>query len=116
MRRAVIAACLIAVGLTAGCGNTSQVCSDTKKTLQGFATKAQTLPPTDTAQWRQAITDVANRLDVLARRADDAKLKKALSDTATAYRAAAVAVAKGDTAQLSAVIHDQPQRLDKACG
>lgn len=115
MRRAVIAACLVATGLTAGCGNTSQVCADTRKALQGFAARSRTLPPGETAQWRQAITDIANRLDALARRADDGDLEKALADTAAAYRAAAVAIGKGDTAPLSAVIRDQPQRLDRAC-
>ena len=116
MRPTVVAACLVVVGgLVAGCGNSSEVCADTQKTLQGFAAKAQVLPPTDTAQWRQAITEVANRLDALSRRADDKKLKKVLKDTAASYRAAAGGMSRGETAQLTAVIRDQPQRLDSAC-
>jgi hypothetical protein len=113
---AVVAGLVVIGGLVAGCGNSSEVCADTKKTLQGFAAKAQTLPPTDNAQWRKAISDVANRLDTLSRRADDRKLKKALKETAASYRAAAGGMSRGETAQLTAVIRDQPQRLDEACG
>jgi hypothetical protein len=116
MRPMAFVACLVvAGGLVSGCGNSSEVCADTQKTIEGFAAKAQTLPPTDTAKWRQAITDVANRLDTLSRRADDKKLKKALKDTAASYRAAAGGMSRGETAQLTAVIRDQPKRLDTAC-
>jgi hypothetical protein len=110
-----MAACVVALGLTAGCGNTRAVCADTEKTLEGFAAKTRTLPPTGTAQWKQAITDVAARLDVLARRADNGKLKAALKDTAASYRSAATGMDRGDTSALSAVIHDQPQRLNNVC-
>jgi hypothetical protein len=113
---AVVAGLAVLCGLLAGCGNSSEVCTDTQKALQGFAAKTQTLPPTDRAQWRQAITDVANRLDALSRRADDKKLKKALKDTARSYRAAAGGMSRGETALLTAVIREQPQRLDDACG
>jgi hypothetical protein len=106
---------VVVAGLGAGCGNSSAVCADTLKTLEGFAATARTLPPSDTAQWRRAITDVANRLDALARRAEDDELADALAETAAAYRAAAGGVARGDTSRLSAVIRDQPQRLDNAC-
>jgi hypothetical protein len=108
--------CVVVVaGLATGCGNSSVICADTTKTLEGFAATAKALPPSDTARWRRAIIDVANRLDALARRADDDELAKALAETAAAYRAAAGGVARGDTSRLSAVIRDQPQRLDSAC-
>src|SRR6266545_6662642 len=114
VRPVVIAACVVALGFTTGCGNTDAVCADTQKTLEGFAAKTQTLPPNSPVQWKQAITDVAARLDALARRADDGKLKRALRDTAASYRAAATGMDRGDTSALSAVIHDQPQRLNAA--
>jgi hypothetical protein len=112
---AVAAACAGALGVLAGCGNTHAVCADTQKTLEDFAAKTRALPPANTAQWRQAISGVADRLDVLARRADSGKLKSTLKDTAASYRAAATGMDRGDTAALVAVIHDQPGRLDDAC-
>lgn len=118
MRQVSGVLCVIVVvsGLLAGCGNSGEVCAETQRTIEGFAAKAKTLPPADTAQWQRAITDVANRLDGLSRRADDDELKKALEDTAASYRAAAGGIGRGDTAQLTAVIRDQPARLDTACG
>src|SRR5262245_55723935 len=81
VREAVAAACVIALAtLTTGCGNTRAVCADTQKTLEGFAAKTRTLPPDNTVQWKQAMTDVAGRLDALSRRADEKKLKRALRD------------------------------------
>src|ERR671914_410021 len=75
--------CVVVVaGLATGCGNSSVICADTTKTLEGFAATAKALPPSDTARWRRAIIDVANRLDALARRADDDELAKALVSTA----------------------------------
>jgi hypothetical protein len=116
VRGAAVAACLIAPAtLITGCGNTRAVCADTQKTLEDLAAKARTLPPDNTVQWKQAMTDVAGRLDALSRRADDGKLKTALRDTAASYRAAATGMDRGDTAALSAVIRDQPRRLDQAC-
>jgi protein involved in temperature-dependent protein secretion len=119
MRHTVIVARLAASALVAvavaGCGNTSDVCADTRKTIESFAAKAKTLPPDAAAQWQQAIIDVASRLDALARRADDTELRNALKDTATSYRKAATAVGGGDTSQLTAVIRDQPRRLGKVC-
>lgn len=112
---AAIVACVVALGLTAGCGNTDTICADTRKTLQGFAVKSQTLPPDGTAQWKQAITEVADRLDVLARRADDGKLGRTLKDTAASYRAAAAGMDHGDTSALSAVINAQPRHLATVC-
>lgn len=114
-RVAVAAACVAALGLLAGCGNTHAVCADTQKTLKDFAAKTRALPPENTAQWKQAISGVADRLDVLAARADSGKLKSALRDTAASYRAAATGMDRGDTSALVAVIHDQPGRLDNAC-
>ncbi|HEX6473292.1 MAG TPA: hypothetical protein VF069_29650 [Streptosporangiaceae bacterium] len=109
------AACLLALGLTAGCGNTHAVCADTEKTLEDFAARTRTLPPADAAQWQRAITDVAGRLEVLARRADSGRLKRALRETAASYRAAAAGMSRGDTAALSAAIRGQVPRLDEAC-
>jgi hypothetical protein len=114
-RAVVAAACVGALGLVAGCGNTHAVCADTQRTLEGFAARTRTLPPQNTAQWKQALGGVADRLDVLARRADSGKLKKALKDTAASYRTAATGMDRGDTSALAAVIHDQPARLDDAC-
>jgi hypothetical protein len=108
-------ACAGALGLLAGCGNTHAVCADTQKTLEDFAAKTRVLPPANTAQWKQAINGVADRLDVLARRADSGKLKSALKNTAASYRAAATGMDRGDTSALVTVIHDQPARLDDAC-
>jgi hypothetical protein len=115
LTRAAAAACLLAMGLAAGCGNTRAVCADTEKTLEDFAARTRTLPPADPAQWQRAITDVAGRLDALARRADSGKLRSALRETAASYRAAAAGMARGDTAGLSAAIRDQAARLDRAC-
>jgi hypothetical protein len=114
-RIAVAAACVGALGLAAGCANTHAVCAETQKTLEDFAAKTRVLPPENTVQWKQAIGGVADRLDVLARRADSGKLKGALRDTAASYRAAAAGVDHGDTSALVTVIHDQPVRLDDAC-
>jgi hypothetical protein len=115
MRPATIAACVAALALPAGCGNGRAVCADTQQTLEAFAAETRTLPPTDTAHWKRAIIDVADRLDALARRADSGRLKKALRDTAASYRAAAAGMDHGDTAALSAVIRDQPRRLGGVC-
>lgn len=114
-RAAAAVACAGALGLLAGCGNTNAVCADTQKTLEDFAAKTRVLPPENTVQWKQAISGVADRLDVLARRADSGKLKRALKDTAASYRAAATGIDHGDTSALVTVIHDQPARIDDAC-
>jgi hypothetical protein len=114
-RVAAAVACVGALGLLAGCGNTHAVCADTQKTLADFAARTRVLPAANTAQWKQAINGVADRLDVLARRADSGKLKGALNETAASYRAAAIGMDRGDTSALVAVIHDQPARLDNAC-
>jgi hypothetical protein len=112
----MIAVCLLAaLGATAGCGNSHEVCADTQKTIEGFAVKTHALPPDDAAQWKRAIADVAGRLDVLARRAHDDKLKRTLRHVAASYRAAATGMDRGDTSALSTVVHDQSQRLADVC-
>jgi hypothetical protein len=119
-RRAGLAVLVAMVGAVSACGtggNTSAVCADTEKAFSDFSTKLRTIAPTQAAQWQQASGDLATRLDGLAKKSDDAQLKKALTDMAGSWRSFSTTITtNGETAQLSAMLAAQPQRLTKACG
>ncbi|WP_173095907.1 hypothetical protein [Actinomadura verrucosospora] len=106
-------------GLLGACGalggNSGQVCTDTKKAFQQYITQVRSVPAAEPAQWGQATQRLAARVDGLAKKADDATLKKALQAESQRLRSAAANVGTGDAAQLSAVINDTPARIGKAC-
>jgi hypothetical protein len=110
---------LLLVTVVSACGkggNTSAICDDAEKAFGDFSARLKTISPTAAAQWQQASGDLATRLDGLAKKTDDTQLKKTLTDMAGSWRSFGTTVAtKGETAQLSAMLTAQPQRLTKAC-
>ena len=109
------ASCPLAGCGALGGGNTGQVCTDTKKAIQQYVAQVRTVSAAEPGQWRQATEQLAGRVDGLARKADDGKLKKALKAEADRLRAAAASVGTGDAAQLNSVLKDTPARIGKAC-
>ncbi|ROO89560.1 hypothetical protein EDD29_7258 [Actinocorallia herbida] len=124
MLRGVLAAVLVTVAAVPGCsvvdgvlGNRSEVCEETQTAIDGFEAQLKTLPPNDNAAWAKAATDFAGTLDGLAKKSDDEELSGVLGALATSWREAGPAVAeKGDVAQVSALVRDQPEKLGAACG
>ena len=109
MMTATVSAC--------GSGNTSAICHDAEKAFGDFSARLKTISPTEAAQWQQASADLATRLDGLAKGSDDARLGKALTDMAGSWRSfSGTVTTNGETAQLSAMLAAQPQRLTAACG
>ncbi|TDD62972.1 hypothetical protein E1298_44185 [Actinomadura rubrisoli] len=109
-----------ASGLLGGCGSmgggdSGQVCTDTKKAFQQYITQVRSVSAAEPGQWRQATEQLAGRLDGLAGKAGDAKLKKALKAEADRLRTAASAVGTGDASQLNTVMKDTPTRIGSAC-
>ncbi|MWA04796.1 hypothetical protein F8568_031390 [Actinomadura sp. LD22] len=108
-----------ASGLLGACGalggNSGQVCTDTKEAFQQYVTQVRSVPAAEPAQWGQATQRLAARLDALAKKADDAALKKALEAESQRLRSAAATVGTGDASQLSAAMNDAPVRIGKAC-
>jgi hypothetical protein len=119
-RRAGLAVLVAMVGMVSACGmggNTSAICGDAEKAFGDFSARLKTISPTAAVQWQRASGDLATRLDALAKKSDDARLRKALTEMAGSWRSFGTSVAtKGETAQLSAMLATQPQRLVKACG
>jgi hypothetical protein len=107
------------LGTLSGCGmlggNSGQVCTDTKKAFQQYITQVRSIPAAEPAQWRKPTEQLAGRLDGLAKKADDADLKKALKAEAAKLRAAAPAVSTGDVAQLNTVMKETPAKIGQAC-
>ncbi|MCD0452756.1 hypothetical protein LO762_26765 [Actinocorallia sp. API 0066] len=124
MRRGVLAVVLLAVTAAQGCsvvdgvlGNRAEVCEETQEAIDGFAAQLKTLPPNDNAAWAQAATDFATRLDGLAKKSDDAKLRDTLTGLATSWREAGPGLTDtGDVAKLTELVRDQPAKLGAACG
>jgi hypothetical protein len=118
-RRVGLAVLMAMVGTVSACGmggNTSTVCDDAAKAFSDFSTRLRTVAPTQAAQWQQASGDLATRLDGLAKKSDDARLKKALTEMAGSWRSFSTTITtNGETAQLSAMLTTQPQRLTTAC-
>ncbi|MDX6742855.1 hypothetical protein [Actinocorallia sp. A-T 12471] len=123
MLRGVLAVVLVAVAAVPGCsvvdgllGNRAEVCEETQTAIDGLEAQLKTLPPNDNAAWSKAVTDFAGTLDGLANKSDDAELTTALKGLAASWREAGPALAdKGDVAQLSALVRDQPAKLGAAC-
>ena len=110
-----VVCCAAVLGLLAGCGNRTEVCDETRTAFEGLAAQVRTAPAADPAKWKQAVGEFAVRLDTLAKKSDDAKLKKALDEAAVAARGAATGAGKGDVAQLQRFLTEQPQRIGTAC-
>ncbi|MFA1548366.1 hypothetical protein [Actinomadura chokoriensis] len=110
---------VLVLGALSGCGmlggNSGQVCTDTKKAFQQYVTQVRSLPAAEPARWRQATEQLAGRLDGLAKKADDAALKKALKAEAGKLRSAATAVGTGDVSQLNTVMKETPASIGEAC-
>ncbi|MBC6460208.1 hypothetical protein [Actinomadura sp. HBU206391] len=113
--RSVVVYCVVVLGLLAGCGNKSEVCDETKAAFEGLAAQVRTAPATDAAQWKQAVDRFAARLDALAKKSDDAKLKKTLEQAVVAARGAATGAGNGDVAQLQRFLTEQPRRIGETC-
>ncbi|GAA2095100.1 hypothetical protein [Actinomadura alba] len=108
--------CGVAVlALLSGCGNRTEVCDETRAAFEGLAAQVRTAPATDAARWKQAVGGFAARLDSLAKKSDDAKLKKTLEQAAAAARGAATGAGKGDMAPLQRFLAEQPSRVGAAC-
>ncbi|MBG6086105.1 hypothetical protein [Actinomadura viridis] len=105
--------------LLGGCGllggNTDQVCADTGKAFEQYMAQVRGVSAAEPAQWRQPTEQLATRIDGLSRKADDAKLKKALKTEADGLRAAATAIGTGDAARLTGVMAGAPKRIGAAC-
>jgi hypothetical protein len=122
-RRAGIAVLVAVAGTTmatlSACGNggnTAAICKDAERAFGDFSVRLNIISPTEAAQWQQASGDLATRLDGLAKKSDDARLKKALTDMAGSWHSFGTTVAtNGETSQLSAMLAAQPQRLTAAC-
>jgi hypothetical protein len=123
-RRAAVAALLAATvglsGAVSACGtagDTSAVCAGAVRAFGDLSARLSTVPPTDPAQWQRASGDMAARLDALAKRSGDARLKSELTAMAGSWRSFGGAVAStGETAGLSAMLAGQPRSLSLACG
>jgi hypothetical protein len=110
---APISGCGTIQGMT---GNKSEVCQDTKAAFTDFGEQLNTVSPTDGTQWAKITGDFAGRLDKLGTEASDKKLKKVLADFAGSWRKASPEIAqKGDVAQLTVLLRDQPGQLGRAC-
>src|ERR1700754_1434447 len=108
--------CGVAVlAVLAGCGNKSEVCDETETAFEGLAAQVRDAPAADAARWKEAVGGFAARLDTLARKSDDAELKKPLEEAALAARGAATAAGNGDVAGLQRFVTDQPERIGAAC-
>ncbi|WP_153535801.1 hypothetical protein [Actinomadura macrotermitis] len=108
-------------GLLTGCGmlggdNTSTVCADAKTAFQQYMTQVRSVSPAQPAEWRPPTEQLAGRVGALAGKAEDTKLKAALTDVSGRLKAASATIGTGDAAQLNAVMKDTPQRIGKACG
>jgi hypothetical protein len=112
-------ALLGAAGTLGGCGllggNTDQICTDTKQAFQEYVTQVKSASAADPAQWKQATDQLAGRIDGLAGKADDGKVRSALQAEVKRLRSAAASVGTGDAAQLNRVLSDTPQRIGKVC-
>ncbi len=109
---------VMVLGTLSGCGmlggNSGQVCTDTKKAFQQYITQVRGIPAAEPAQWRQPTERLAGRLDGLAKKADDADLKKASKRRRTSS-APRPAVGTGDVAQLNTVMKETPAKIGQAC-
>ncbi|GAB2835409.1 hypothetical protein GCM10022221_38070 [Actinocorallia aurea] len=124
MLRGVLAVVLVTVAAVPGCsvvegafGNRTEVCEETQTAVEGLEAQLKGLPPNDNAAWAKAATDFAGTLDGLAKKSDDKELSGVLGTLAASWREAGPALAdKGDTARLSALVRDQPEKIGAACG
>ncbi|WP_125621187.1 MULTISPECIES: hypothetical protein [Actinomadura] len=108
-----------AAGLLGGCGvlsgNSDEVCASVTAEYRRFTDEIERASASDGGPWRQATQSFAGRIDALAKKADDPRLKDVLQQQTARLQAASGRLAEGDVAELDAVLRDAPAKIGAVC-
>lgn len=113
---AALTGALVALSLTGACGtNKGEVCKDAGRAVSAYNAQLSGVAPDDIQQWRRAAAQLATRLDALAGKSDDDRLKRTLRGMAAEWRGVSTTITSGDISRLQAAVQRQPGRLARAC-